>query len=477
MIARTLLALLACISLIGNAIAQQYAPGAGGALAPSAMQPQYGSDPARAAQFQAAPTANFATGAALPGYPPATDPRGLPRYPTAAAPPTGSVLPPYAGSPGYPPAPNAGPPAGSGLVDPNFAMQSRGPAVGPAPRNASMRALASAQIIARVGDETILASDVYPQVDGVIRAKLATLTPEQRASIPAEVLESQHNAGAKQLLDDLIETKVIYADAIRNIPKENLPALRQNMMDQFEKNQVKSLMEKNKIATRAELEAKMAESGQSMERAKQLYFEKGIASSWMYQHSKDNREIPHAELLGEYQRNIEDYKVPGRARWEQLQVQFDRFSNKTEAYNAIAAMGDEVLRGKPFAEVATAKSHGPTASNGGLRDWTTKGALKCAALDANVFLLPVGSMSPIIEDVDSYHIVRVIEREDAYVKEFLAEQVAIAKKLKDQSQKRKQEEFIAKVRKRTPITTIFDNQRNSAGGNEAVVGLPTDPPR
>ena len=35
------------------------------------------------------------------------------------------------------------------------------------------------------------------------------------------------------------------------------------------------------------------------------------------------------------------------------------------------------VKGAAFAEVAKAKSDGFTAKNGGVHDWTTKGALQC----------------------------------------------------------------------------------------------------
>ena len=38
-------------------------------------------------------------------------------------------------------------------------------------------------------------------------------------------------------------------------------------------------------------------------------------------------------------------------------------------------MGNDVLNGRPFEEVAKESSEGPTAYNGGLYDWTTQGSL------------------------------------------------------------------------------------------------------
>ena len=76
-------------------------------------------------------------------------------------------------------------------------------------------------------------------------------------------------------------------------------------------------------------------------------------------------------------------------------VRKSRFADPRQAYAEIAHMGNEVwqrgtaggVRGPAFAEVAKAKSDGFTAKEGGQHDWTTKGALKAAAIDQALFSL------------------------------------------------------------------------------------------
>ena len=67
--------------------------------------------------------------------------------------------------------------------------------------------------------------------------------------------------------------------------------------------------------------------------------------------------------------------------------------------------------GAPFPEIARSGSDGVTASDGGARDWTTQGSLVSKKLDEALFGLPVGELSPILEDEYGLHIVRVTERE------------------------------------------------------------------
>ncbi len=341
---------------------------------------------------------------------------------------------------------------------------------------APARVFANAQIVARVGNETILASDILPQSDEYLKGMIAKMSAEQRASITEEEYEKQRWLVAKKILESFVETKLMYADALNTIPKENHARIKQDLMEKFEKTQMKSMLEKSQVITRGELEKKLAESGQSLERQRQFFLERAMAGSWMYQHTREDKVIPVSQILGYYQQNIADYEFQARARWEQLSANFDQHNNnKTAAFQAAAEMGNDVLRGVPLADVAKKRSNGPTAEKGGERDWTSKGSLKSTVLEDAIFGLPVGRMSPVLEDETGFHIIRVVERNEAGRKPFLEAQIEIRKKLKDENQKRQETEFIAKVKQRTPVWTVFDDPNITIpGGQETLVGRPAE---
>ena len=121
-------------------------------------------------------------------------------------------------------------------------------------------------------------------------------------------------------------------------------------------------------------------------------------------------------------------------------------------------MGNDVmLRQIPFADVARARSHGSTASDGGRRDWTTKGALVSEALDHAIFSLPVGQLSTILEDKFGYHIIRVVERVDAHRTPFRDAQVDIEEEIKKSHRKANLEKYFEQLRKDVRVWTIFDD--------------------
>jgi parvulin-like peptidyl-prolyl isomerase len=111
--------------------------------------------------------------------------------------------------------------------------------------------------------------------------------------------------------------------------------------------------------------------------------------------------------------------------------------------------------GPAFAEVAKAKSDGVTASQGGIFDWTTKGALSCAAIDEALFTLQVGQMSPILDSGPAYHIVRVLERREAGRKPFTDVQAEIRDSLKEQRMRAELEVYLTNLRQKARVWTVF----------------------
>ena len=107
--------------------------------------------------------------------------------------------------------------------------------------------------------------------------------------------------------------------------------------------------------------------------------------------------------------------------------------------------------------MAKAGSDGVTAADGGRRDWTSKGSLVCEEIDRALFTLPVGQLSPtIIEGPTGFHIIRVTQREDVTVTQFLDAQAEIRKKIVRQRSEKQFDEYMAKLKARTPVWTIFD---------------------
>ena len=315
------------------------------------------------------------------------------------------------------------------------------------------------QTIARVGSEIILASEI-PGIASLSHfaeqlAKRSDLSPAQKDQARQQ-LAGQWDKVRVQL-NSMIESKLLLSDLLRNVPAENVAKMREGIGQRFEEDALPSILKENELQTRAELEAKLRLAGSSIEEAKRNFVESQMSRGWLHENVKARGIVTHQQLLEYYQNHPEEFRIEGRARWEQLTMRKSQFSSKDDAYMAVAALGNEVLGGRGFADVAKARSQGVTASSGGAHNWTTQGSLISKPLDEAIFALPVGSLSQIIEDDTGFHIVRVSEREDARQIPFSEAQSQIREKIKKQEEQQLIADFKQRVRERTPIWTVFDN--------------------
>jgi hypothetical protein len=318
-----------------------------------------------------------------------------------------------------------------------------------------------AQILARVGSEVVLASEILSLANETLSGV------EGIEKVSESDLAMAREQLVKKILPQHIELKLLYVDAKRNLPAEAIENINKQLSKRFEEVEVSERLKKLGLNSRRELEEKLAAWGSSLEHEKRAFVEKSIAQQWVFEKIRKEEEIRHEELLDYYRAHAAKYDHPTRVRWEHLEVTFKLHPDKREAWQLIATMGNAVQQGQPFAQVAKERSEGVTASNGGQRDWLTQGSLKSDVLDRALFSLPVGTMSPILEDETGFHIVRVVERENAHRTPFEEVQNAIRESLKNERKQARLTELVARLREEIPVWTVFDQQTAEASVSAA----------
>jgi hypothetical protein len=325
-----------------------------------------------------------------------------------------------------------------------------------------MKSLDMAQVVARVGPEVVLAGDLMtPAASEWIKKVSPGLRPEQIAELRFKIYQ--------QVIDQHLETLLVYVDACRVIPEENFPEIREKVDEAFDREQVPQMVQAAGVGSIREYEQLLRTQGQSLARMRKMFFERALAQEWIQQNANTTGEIPHAEMIAWYQNHIDEYDFPARARFEQLTVRISQKQPRDQSWNRLAAMGNDVLNGRPFEEVAKELSEGPTASNGGIYEWTTQGSLVSEVIDKAIFSLPIGELSAILDDQNSLHIIRVIERTDAGRTPFIDAQVAIRMSLRREKQENARKEYLDRLKDRTPIWTVFDEAQK----NTKIAGRPS----
>jgi hypothetical protein len=194
--------------------------------------------------------------------------------------------------------------------------------------------------------------------------------------------------------------------------------------------------------------------GKSLASFKKEFAENTWAQEHLRESVKEKPIIELSELNDYYNDHIESYRRPAKVRFQILSAMFSKYPSKAVANQAIVDMGNEVrLGGSRFDGVAKRSSSGLKAAEGGQVDWTSQGALKSQVIDNAIFSLPVGGLSPILEDEDGFHIIEVLERVPAHVQSFVDSQAEIKKKLTKEKISKQRMEFIKKVRSETQVYT------------------------
>jgi len=338
----------------------------------------------------------------------------------------------------------------SGVIQAGFeeTLPSGAAAAGPP---AGVQSLDNARVVARVGPEVVLEGDLLtPTALAWLDKVSGGLTPEQIRELKTQI--------CRQVIKQHVESMVIYVDACRTIPEDRIPEIEKKVNEAFDQQQLPRLVNDAGVANALEYDQLLRSRGQSLDRIRKTFFERALAQQWIQQKVVNDGEIPHAEMIAWYQNHLAEYDYPAKARFEQLTVKITAGRPRGQAWNMLAAMGNDVMQGKPFADVARSRSEGPTAATGGSYDWTTRGSLVSKVVDEAVFTMPVGQLTAILDDGSALHILRVNERIDAGRTPFIEAQVGIRNQLQDERRKRQMEEYFATVRDRTPVWTIFDDE-------------------
>ncbi len=314
----------------------------------------------------------------------------------------------------------------------------------------NMQSLETAMVVARVGPEVVLEGDLMTPAASEWLAKVSPgLQPEQIRELKLMIY--------KQVLTPHVETLLVFVDACRTIPEERLPEIEAKVNEAFDESQLSKMMQEAGVNGIREFEQKLRSQGQSLDRMRKMFFERALAQQWLSTQVESDDEIPHADMISWYENHLADYEFPSRVRFEQLTVKVSPAQPREQSWNKLAAMGNEVFGGRPFADVAREKSEGPTASSGGVYDWTTKGALVSKVVDEAIFRLPVGQLSTILDDGSALHIIRVTERTEAGRTPFIEAQTGIREKLLEDRKRTEMEAYLKRLRERTPVWTIFDD--------------------
>ncbi|HMO13947.1 MAG TPA: peptidylprolyl isomerase [Pirellulaceae bacterium] len=303
--------------------------------------------------------------------------------------------------------------------------------------------------LAIVGGHPIFVSDMSLEINQILDRYLATA--------PETVRREQRENLIERLLPKYIEAKMLYIDVLAGLPAEaDVDAIFESAGEQFDENVLPLIKKQAGIQSTSELDAQLRSQGSSLRLMRKSWSENELVKYIMREKVTAQSEVTREELLEYYRNNQAEFERKARARWEQVMVRFDRFNNKQEARNELAKLGNKIINGASLSAVAKNESHDINADKGGQYDWTVKGSLVSPELDREIFSLPLNELSEIIESKSGYHIIRVLERQEAGLVPFLEVQSEIKNKITEDRREAAFQSHLEKLRERIPVDILIE---------------------
>ncbi len=316
-----------------------------------------------------------------------------------------------------------------------------------------------AEIVAVVNTAKILAADILPRVDGRIK-EITDQTPQKPSELELQYMRARL---FRSLLSQTIQLKMLRESfLISQVGTQNAEKrdeadkkMQARALQLFAESELPKLYKKLGVNSVDEVDAILREKGSSFESTKRDFIDQMLA--YLYQSDKIKKDPPVdlIEIQNYYLDHKADYQFKAQVRWEQLTASFEKTGGRQQAIGAINEMGREAFFGGSMQAVAKAKSNEPFASRGGLHEWTNQGSLASTKIESQLFNLPTGVMSEVIEDEDGMHIVRVLGRREAGIKPLSELQDEIRDAIKQQKIETNTLQVTKEMSRRIPVWSLY----------------------
>ncbi len=316
-----------------------------------------------------------------------------------------------------------------------------------------------AEKVAVVGQNYIFVGDLMPRVEQRI-SEISAQSGKPLSDVEVKYLKVRM---FRSLLSQQIQLKMLresfllkqVATQTADKRRDAELKLQSKAREMFFNTELPKMYKKFNVNTLDEVDAALREQGSSFESAKLDFIDQMLAYLYQSDQVKKDPEISLTEIQVYYQDHHSDFEFPARVRWEQLTATFEKSGSRQAALELINEMGREAFYGGSFQSVAKKKSQEPFASRGGVHNWTIRGSLASITIEDKLYSLPLNEMSEVIEDESGFHIVRVLERENAGVRSLPEVQDEIRDAIKKRKVQEASERVVESMRKRVPVWTIF----------------------
>lgn len=291
-------------------------------------------------------------------------------------------------------------------------------------------------VVATVGPEVILQSDLMREIAPTLNSLRQTAKNEEEFNKQAEVQ-------LEEALDQAIENKILLREAL-------LAGL--ELKDDMVEQRIAEI--KKNFSSNEEFTKELEAAGETLSDFRERVRKQIMAISMgMRKHKQfeEAAEISEADVAKYYEDNKAKFTHPERVRLRRIFLEAGQDADaRAQAKARLEELKKQAANGGDFAELAKTYSMGPEAEKGGLVGWVNRNDL-VAELDAAAFALAEGAVSDVLDTEFGCVLLMAEKKEEAGTASLDEVRTKIEPALRAQFADEKYKKWMAELRKRSRV--------------------------
>ena len=215
---------------------------------------------------------------------------------------------------------------------------------------------------------------------------------------------------------------------------------------------IKDLLAKRDIA-QEDLPKRLAKEGTTLSTYRKEIRDQLMRIKLIRRDIKSRVAVTEEEIGAYYRKHREDYEGKESVRIRQIFLLFPKEDDPAVKEKLRAEAGEihrRLVNGEPFDELAAKHSGGPAAATGGDIGFIERGMI-IPEVEEVAFSLPLRQISGVIESSVGFHIVQVIDRRGAGIKDVETVREEIREKIDREKMEQKFDDWLNALRKKSHI--------------------------
>jgi peptidyl-prolyl cis-trans isomerase C len=270
---------------------------------------------------------------------------------------------------------------------------------------------ADTQVVVTVEGETMTRAQLKEQAMNLLMA--------QGQRVPKEMLDQAIEAMGPRVIERFVGHTLLFQEAER----QDLEIGEHEIVEQMSRIQ-------GQLPPGTSLDDALAQMGMTEEKLRNQMQEDMLVRKMMQHHTESLPELTDEDIKAFYEKSPDRFGTPERVKARHILIRVDPNTDqatKDAKREEVEAVRKELMEeDADFAEIAKAKSEGPSAARGGDLGEFGRGQM-VPTFEEAAFSQEIGAIGEIVETQFGYHIIKVEDRQSGETKPFeeVKEQVAM----------------------------------------------------